>query len=74
MSNYILLVQYTEDSPVMLCCSDIQRKKYLTAAEENKHLLVEMATRLMEQGLCYSWQLAQFAGSPVFADTDGVRG
>ena len=74
MSNYILLVQYTEGSPVVLCCSDIQRMKYLAATEENKHLLIEMATRLMEQGLCYSWQLAQFASNPVFAAVDGVRG
>ena len=69
MTSYILLVQYTQSSGVKLCSSDKEGKKYLMATEENKHLLVEIATRLMEDGLLYSWQLAQFVGSPVFAET-----
>lgn len=69
MTSYILLVQYTQSSGVTLCSSDKEGKKYLMATEENKHLLVEIATRLMEDGLLYSWQLAQFVGSPVFAET-----
>lgn len=72
--NYILLVQYTQQSAVTICSSDKEGKKYLLASEENKHLLVEIATRLMEDGLCYSWQLAQMVGSPTFAETeDEVR-
>ena len=69
MTSYILLVQYTQSSGVTLCSSDKEGKKYLMATEKNKHLLVEIATRLMEDGLLYSWQLAQFVGSPVFAET-----
>lgn len=67
-ASYMLLVQYPGQQEVIVMHTNTEgRWRQCVAKEGNKHLLIEMGNRLIDENLISAYQLIKTAGKPVIA-------